>query len=110
MMSDMAVSQHFISYTCGPTLSPLYLYYWLQRMKPVLERIGAGSTIKTIGLAFFKSLKIAIPERAEQDAAADLLWQADKQVFAAEAAIVRLSSVKRAVATDLLSGRVRVPA
>ncbi len=110
MMSDMAVSQHFISYTCGPTLSPLYLYYWLQRMKPVFERIGAGSTIKTIGLPFFKSLKIAMPERPEQDAAADLLWQADKQVFASETAVVSLRSFKGVVSTDLLSGRVRVPA
>lgn len=110
MISDMAVSQHFIAYTCGPTLSPLYLYYWLQRMKPVFERIGAGSTIKTIGLPFFKGLKIAMPDRAEQDRAADLLWQTDNQVFASEAAITRLRSVKAAVSADLLSGRVRVPA
>lgn len=110
MMSDMAVSQHFISYTCGPALSPLYLYYWLQRMKSVFERIGAGSTIKTIGLPFFKGLKIAIPDRAEQDWTAELLWQADSQVFAAEEAIDRLRLVKAAVSDDLLSGRVRVPA
>ncbi|MCK1625400.1 restriction endonuclease subunit S [Bradyrhizobium sp. 160] len=110
MMSDMAVSQHFISYTCGPELSPLYLYYWLQRMKPVFERIGAGSTIKTIGLPFFKTLKIAMPGRAEQDQTAELLWQADRQVFEAEEAVVKLRSVKAVVSSDLLSGRVRVPA
>ncbi|HBV12651.1 MAG TPA: hypothetical protein DEB60_05965 [Brevundimonas sp.] len=110
MMSDMAVSQHFISYTCGPALSPLYLYYWLQRMKSVFERIGAGSTIKTIGLPFFKGLKIAIPDRAEQDWTAELLWQADSQVFAAEEAIDRLRLVKAAVSDDLLSGHIRVPA
>lgn len=110
MMSDMAVSQHFISYTCGPTLSPLYLYYWLQRMKPVFERIGAGSTIKTIGLPFFKGLKIAIPDRAEQDRAAELLWRTDNQIFASEEAINKLRSVKAAVSADLFFGRVRVPA
>jgi len=110
MVSSMAVSQHFITYTCGPELSPIYLYYWLQRMKPVFERIGAGSTIKTIGLPFFKGLRIAAPDRAEQDRTADLLWQADSQIFAAEAAIGRLRSVKAAVSADLLLGRVRVPA
>lgn len=110
MMSDMAVSQHFISYTCGTALAPLYLYYWLQRMKPVFERIGAGSTIKTIGLPFFKGLKIAMPDRAEQDRVANLLWHTDNQVFASEATITRLRLVKAAVSSDLLSGRVRVPA
>ncbi|MNE98788.1 hypothetical protein D3C80_1973570 [compost metagenome] len=61
-------------------------------------------------MPFFKGLKIAIPDRTEQDRTAELLWQADSQVFAAEEAIDKLRLVKAAVSDDLLSGRVRVPA
>lgn len=108
MASDMAVSQHFIAYTCGPDLSPLYLYYWLQRMKTVFERIGAGSTIKTIGLPFFRSLRIALPPRAEQDQAALLLWEADCAIQQSATTIEKLRCLATVLRTDLLSGQVRV--
>lgn len=108
-VGPMAVSQHFIAYHCGPTLNNHYLYYWLQRMKPVFERIGAGSTIKTIGLPFFKGLRIALPSLdVQQDTAATML-DVDRSILASGKTIAQLSSMKTAIMSDLLSGRVRVP-
>lgn len=109
-LGPMAVSQHFIAYCCGKTLNNHYLYYWLQRMKPVFERIGAGSTIKTIGLPFFKSLRIALPPLDEQLHIADVMLDADKAMMSAAAAIKSIRKVKAVVMSDLLSGHVRVPA
>ena len=106
----MAVSQHFIAYRCGKALNNQYLYYWLQRMKPIFERIGAGSTIKTIGLQFFKSLRVALPPLEQQDEMASVMLDVDEGIFACEASLASLQTGKAALMSDLLAGRVRVPA
>lgn len=106
-VGPMAVSQHFIAYRCGPSLDRLYLYYWLQRMKPVFERIGAGSTIKTIGLPFFKALRIALPPLEHQKEMASALLDLDLSITACEKSLRSLATLKFALMSDLLSGRVR---
>lgn len=68
----MAVSQHFIAWTCKPhMLSNWFLYHLLQNSKPIFERAATGSTIKTIGLQFFIDLKFHIPSVPEQERIAD---------------------------------------
>ena len=66
MKTDMAVSQHFMAWRCGPKLDNFFLYYWLQSAKPEFERIANGSTILTIGLPYFRELKIPHPPLPEQ--------------------------------------------
>ena len=65
----MAVSQHFIAWTCKPGLSNWFLYYQLQLLKPLFERIATGNTIKTIGLPFFDALTISVPPGLEEQEA-----------------------------------------
>lgn len=108
--SEMAVSQHLMAYVCGPKLNTLYLYYWFQRMKPIFERIGAGSTIKTIGLPFFKGLRIALPPMDEQTEIAAKMSEVDGLIASERSVLMRLKSLRAAISHDLLSGRVRVPA
>jgi type I restriction enzyme S subunit len=57
MWTEMAVSQHFMAWRCGPELENHFLYYWLQSAKPQFERIADGSTIKTIGVPYFQGLR-----------------------------------------------------
>jgi type I restriction enzyme S subunit len=79
----MAVSQHFIVWTCNPAmLSNWYLYYQLQLLKPLFERIATGSTIKTIGLPFFNAMRITVPGIAEQQRIAACLSSLDEMVAA----------------------------
>lgn len=109
IMTDvMAVSQHFMAWVCGPSLNNYYLYYWLQYMKPTFERIAIGNTIKTIGLPFFKSLRLAVPPRTEQDSIAFALRSVDLRVFNEEAQLGELRSLKAALMSVLLTGEVRV--
>ncbi len=59
---EMAVSQHFIAWRCdSKRLHGEYLYQWLQSHKLEFERIAVGSTVKTIGLAYFKKLRLPLP-------------------------------------------------
>jgi type I restriction enzyme, S subunit len=81
--SAMAVSQHFIAWRCYKSkLSNWFLYYYLQVSKPKFERIATGSTIKTIGLPYFKEIRIAIPSIPEQQKIAGCLSSLDELIAA----------------------------
>jgi len=105
---NMAVSQHFMAWRCGEKLNNLFLYFYLQREKPKFETIAIGSTIKTIGLPFFKSYEIALPPRREQDQAAAILMEAEQNLKAQDAELEKLRQQKIGLMYDLLGGRVRV--
>ncbi|MBC72387.1 MAG: restriction endonuclease subunit S [Muricauda sp.] len=81
MKSKMAVSQHFIVWKPHKDkLDNWFLYYILQIYKPEFERIAIGSTIKTIGLPYFKKLKIKVPELEEQQKIASFLSAVDIKI------------------------------
>lgn len=81
---EMAVSQHFIAWQCDEkTLHNEYLYQWLQSHKQDFERVAVGSTVKTIGLAYFEKLKIPLPPIGAQKKHAEILaeWDAAIEQF-----------------------------
>lgn len=105
---NMAVSQHFMAWRCGEKLNNLFLYFYLQREKPKFEAIAMGSTIKTIGLPFFKSYQIALPPRREQDQAAAIMMETEQHLTAHDVELEKLRQQKIGLMDDLLTGRVRV--
>jgi type I restriction enzyme S subunit len=81
MASPMAVSQHFIVWTChSDRLSNWFLYYVLQKLKPLFERTATGSTIKTIGVPFFRALSLTVPALPEQQRIAESLSSLDARI------------------------------
>jgi type I restriction enzyme S subunit len=110
LTSEMAVSQHFMAWRCGKRLHNIYLYYWLQHNKPRFEAIAMGSTIKTIGLPYFKRLKMAVPRIAEQQTAANALLASEEAISSERLELKKLQQLKSGLMGDLLTGRVRVPA
>lgn len=104
----MAVSQHFITWRCGGRLHNLFLYFHLQQQKPRFEAIALGSTIKTIGLPFFKGYELAIPSRPEQELVASTLMRAEAGLAAHDSDAAKLRELKSGLMDDLLTGRVRV--
>jgi type I restriction enzyme S subunit len=69
MGDDMATSQDFATWTCGPELDPTWLLYCLRAMRPdLLGRLTQGSTHKTIYMPDLEALRVPVPPLAEQQA------------------------------------------
>lgn len=67
MGTDMATSQDFATWTCGPDLDQRFLLYCLRAMrKDLLERLAMGSTHQTIYMPDIKSITIPLPSIQEQ--------------------------------------------
>ncbi|WP_339156067.1 restriction endonuclease subunit S [Actinomadura luteofluorescens] len=59
---DMATSQDFVTWTCGPRLNPFYLLWCLRAMRQdLLGRLAMGSTHKTIYVPDLQALRIPLP-------------------------------------------------
>jgi type I restriction enzyme S subunit len=102
MNEPMAVSQHFIVWNCKKhRLFNWFLYYILQIRKPVFENVASGSTIKTIGLPFFKELRITLPSVPEQQRIADCLTRLDDLIAAQTEKIEALKTHKKGLMQQL---------
>lgn len=105
---EMAVSQHFMAWQCGDKLNNHFLYYLLQFWKPFIEAIAIGTTIKTIGLPFFKKFKIILPPRQEQDKIVSVLLGIDKSLWKKQESKSNLETLKKGLMQKLLTGQIRV--
>ncbi|MFE7524110.1 restriction endonuclease subunit S [Kitasatospora sp. NPDC057542] len=64
---DMATSQDFATWTCGPDLNSYYLLWCLRAMRPdLLGRLAMGSTHKTIYVPDLQMLRIPLPPLESQ--------------------------------------------
>lgn len=63
----LAMSQDFVTWTCGPKLDPYYLLWCLRAMRDdLLGRLAMGSTHKTIYVPDLQTLRIPLPPIDEQ--------------------------------------------
>lgn len=109
LLHQMAVSQHFMAWYCGQKLDNHFLYYWMQAAKPEFERIANGSTIKTIGLSYFRELKISLPSLVEQRSIALALLDMDALIRGLNQLISKKRDIKQAAMQQLLTGQQRLP-
>ena len=103
----MAVSQHFVVWYCGDKLHNVYLYYWLQLLKPEFERIANGSTIKTIGMPYFAKLGVMCPKKPEQIRVANVLYTWDRGIEHLEKSIACNRRFRQGLMQQLLTGKRR---
>lgn len=106
---EMAVSQHFIAWQCDEKrLHSEYLYQWLQSHKQEFERMAVGSTVKTIGLAYFEKLRIPLPSIEIQRKIAETLVVWDTAIDKTERLIAMKENYLKAIEHQLLSERKRL--
>jgi type I restriction enzyme S subunit len=63
---DMATTQDFANWICGPRLSPDFLLWVFRSMQGELRRLMMGSTHNTIYMPDIQSLRFALPPIEEQ--------------------------------------------
>ena len=63
---DMATSQDFVTWTCGPKLDPRYLLWVLRAEREDILRRTQGSTHKTIYMPDIEQLTIPLPSLDDQ--------------------------------------------
>jgi len=105
----IAVSQHFLAWECSEVLSSKFLYYWFQRLRPELERIAVGSTIKTIGLGYFDKLRVPLPPKQLQLGVSNALYALDVLSNEIKALSDAKGDYKRGLMQQLLTGQKRFP-
>ena len=64
---DMATTQDFVNWICGPSLRPEYLLYVFRAMEPEFRRLTMGSTHQTIYMPDVGRLQTPVPPIHEQD-------------------------------------------
>lgn len=92
--SDMATSQDFATWTCGPRLHPKFLLHALRAMAPDLRRLAMGSTHKTIYMPDIAELRIPLPPREQQRRIADFL---DAETARMDRLVALQTSVKQRI-------------
>lgn len=74
---EMATSQDFVDWVCGPQLDPEYLYWALSCSSAAFDVEKQGSTHKTIYMPTLERLNVLLPPLDEQHRIAALLDKAD---------------------------------
>jgi len=108
LLGAMAVSQHFMAWRCGDKMEKWFLYYLLQSLKPLFDAVAIGSTIKTIGLGFFKQMQIVCPPKDEQRRISSILLTIEDHIDHMKQKLTQTQSLKKSLMQDLLTGKVRV--
>lgn len=74
---DMATSQDFANWVCGPELLPEYLYEALRASGGQFDKEKQGTTHKTIYMPVLDRFRVLVPPIPEQCRIADVLDKAD---------------------------------
>jgi type I restriction enzyme, S subunit len=113
MGEDMATSQDFVTWTCGPRLDPFYLLWCLRAMRSdLLGRLAMGSTHKTIYVPDLQALRIPLPPLAEQRQIVANIRAGNRNVDGAIDALDRQASLlaerRQALITAAVTGQIDV--
>jgi type I restriction enzyme S subunit len=115
MGRDMATSQDFATWTCGPALDNHFVLWCLRAMRrDLLHRLAMGSTHKTIYFPDLMSIRVPLPPLADQrDAVASIAsFAADARRAKAEItrSVTLLREYKRSLIGAAVSGELDVSA
>jgi restriction endonuclease S subunit len=109
---DMATTQDFVNWTCGPSLIPEYLLYCFRAMASYLRALTMGSTHQTIYMPDVEGFTVPVPPVSEQQAiAVHVLNRRDdlaKLVAAIREQINKLWAYRSALITGAVTGQLDI--
>ena len=109
LAKPMATTQDFANFVCGPEVYCKYLMYLFRYNQATWKQLMAGSIHNTIYMPVFKALQVLLPPRAEQQAIAEVLEDADALIEGLEALIAKKRDIKEGAMQELLTGDRRLP-
>ena len=80
MGRQMATSQDFVNWVCGPNIEPHYLKYVLLAENEALWRFASGTTHQTIYYPEAKAFHVCLPPLTEQKRIAEVLGALDDKI------------------------------
>jgi type I restriction enzyme S subunit len=109
---DMATTQDFVNWVCGPTLRPEFLLYIFRSMAHEFRRLTMGSTHQTIYMPDVGGFSTPIPPVPEQDRIVALIRKEtvriDTLVTKVRDAIDRLEELRTALISAAVTGKIDV--
>lgn len=113
MGDEMATSQDYVTWTCGPELRPRFLLALLRIMRPyLLGYLSMGSTHKTIYFPDLAAIRIPVPALPIQDLVAAHLDEVDEAARRVQAGLRRsldlLAEYKQSLITAAVTGELDV--
>jgi type I restriction enzyme S subunit len=109
---DMATTQDFVNWICGPLLLPEYLLYVLRSMISEFKRLTMGSTHMTIYMPDVGRFVTPLPPLGEQKAIVAFIRREtralDALVDSARAAVILLGEYRRAIISAAVTGKIDV--
>lgn len=109
MEREMCTSQHFANWVCSYRLDSYYLQQVFRHMSREWQRLMAGSVLPDIYMNTFKALQILLPPVAEQRIIGAVGAAFDRRIEEERASLAALIQLHRALAQELLSGRLPLP-
>nr|WP_244977240.1 restriction endonuclease subunit S [Deinococcus humi] len=110
--TDMATTQDFANWVCGPRLLPEYLLYLLRSMKHEFARLMMGSTHQTIYMPDIRELQVPLPPLDEQRVIIDhldtQLAQIDALTGEVRASMALMRQHRAALITAAVTGKIDV--
>lgn len=105
----VATNQGFKSLVCGGSVDHEYLYYRLLPLKDEMAGLATGSTFLEISKRDVASIRIHLPQLAEQRAIAAVLSDMDAEIAALERRLDKTLAIKQGMMQQLLTGATRLP-
>jgi len=109
---DMATTQDFVNWVCGPRLRPEYLLYVFRSMQHEFGRLTMGSTHQTIYMPAVGGFCTPIPAILEQDRIVVFVREQARRIDALVArvrdAVDRLKELRTALISAAVSGKIDV--
>ncbi|MCY4571894.1 MAG: restriction endonuclease subunit S [Gemmatimonadetes bacterium] len=109
---DMATTQDFVNWVCGPSLRPEYLLCVFRAMSPEFRRLTMGSTHQTIYMHDVASFSTPVPPITEQDQIVAFVRRETAKIDAMIAkvidAIAHLNEYRTALISAAVTGKIDV--
>ena len=105
---ELVMNQQLHGFVCGSEVLPLYLCLVLQTKESEMKKISGQTTIPYLNKAKCESIRVPLPPINEQNQIVDKIVSIEENINANKKNLDGLSSLKRGLMQDLLTGRVRV--